>query len=552
MTTLPCKTCTQQFAIADEDKEFYKKMEVPEPTNCPACRQRRRLAIRNEIYLYKRKCDLTGESIISMYSQDKPYTVYEANAWHSDKWDPMQYGRDYDFTRPFFEQFAELQQVVPRMALVSIGNQNSDFTSYALRNKDSYLVFTADYNEDCIYGRFSSRSKMSMDFDFTDDSVECYETMDVKQGNRCFFSQKCTSSSDLYFCYDMRNCHNCIGCANLRNQQYHVFNKKVTPEEYAKIKKDMNLGSYTGLLEARQKAAEHISKYPRKLLETIQCEDCLGDYLRTSKNAQYCFDSYDLFDVKYGTQIYNVKDSYDWDFVGAGSEFCYEMCSSAYELQNCKFVMNSWEGGYNLQYCDLCLNNKDLFGCVGLRKKQYCILNKQYTQQEYEELVPKIIEHMKSTGEYGEFFPISISPYGYNETVANEYFPITKEQALESGLKWKDEEDQQLAENVLTIDQVPDHISEVQDSITDSAIVCPTCGKQHKITPQELKFYKKEGLALPRECWKCRHKRRMATRNPRTLYERPCGKCGENIQSTYNPEGPYNIYCEKCYLAEVE
>jgi hypothetical protein len=28
--------------------------------------------------------------------------------------------------------------------------------------------------------------------------------------------------------------------------------------------------------------------------------------------------------------------------------------------------------------------------------KEYCILNKQYTKEEYEILVPKIIEHMKT------------------------------------------------------------------------------------------------------------------------------------------------------------
>jgi len=38
--------------------------------------------------------------------------------------------------------------------------------------------------------------------------------------------------------------------------------------------------------------------------------------------------------------------------------------------------------------------------------------------------VPKIIEHMQKMGEWGEFFPSSLSPFGYNETVAEEYYPI--------------------------------------------------------------------------------------------------------------------------------
>jgi len=35
---------------------------------------------------------------------------------------------------------------------------------------------------------------------------------------------------------------------------------------------------------------------------------------------------------------------------------------------------------------------------------------------------------MRSTGEWGEFFPHELSPFGYNETVAQEYFPLTEEE----------------------------------------------------------------------------------------------------------------------------
>jgi hypothetical protein len=52
-------------------------------------------------------------------------------------------------------------------------------------------------------------------------------------------------------------------------------------------------------------------------------------------------------------------------------------------------------------------------------------LNKQYTKEEYEKLLPKIIAHMKKTGEWGEFFPISISPFNYEETPAMDYYPLT-------------------------------------------------------------------------------------------------------------------------------
>ena len=88
----------------------------------------------------------------------------------------------------------------------------------------------------------------------------------------------------------------------------------------------------------------------------------------------------------------------------------------------------------------MCANNvSDLFGCVGVNSnKGYCVLNKQYAKEEYEELVPRIIEHMKKTGEWGKPLPPEVSPFGYNDTSAQDFFPTTREQALADGFPWTD------------------------------------------------------------------------------------------------------------------
>jgi len=43
----------------------------------------------------------------------------------------------------------------------------------------------------------------------------------------------------------------------------------------------------------------------------------------------------------------------------------------------------------------------------------------------------------------------------------------------------------------------------------------------------------------------------MNLRNPRKLYERNCDKCGEDIQTTYEPSRPETVYCEECYNKEI-
>ena len=190
-------------------------------------------------------------------------------------------------------------------------------------------------------------------------------------------------------------------------------------------------------------------------------------------------------------------------------------------------------------------DSKYLFGCVGLKKKQYCILNKQYTKEEYEVLVPKIIEHMKRTGEWGEFFPISISPFSYNETVAQEYYSLSKEDVLSKGYKWKDYDEQSQYQGVKH--EVPINISEVKDDICNAILQCEITGKAYKIIPQELEFYRKMNLPIPSTCPDQRHLERMNLRNPRKLYDRTCSKCNCDIKTTYSLERPEKVYCEECY-----
>ncbi len=530
-----CENCNKDFEITSDDQEFYNRINVPIPSLCPEERQQRRLAFRNEMFLYQRKCDKTGKDIISMYGPDTKFPVYDVPIWHSDEWDPMEYGMDYDFNKPFFEQFAELQAKVPRISLANTNNENSDYTNYALKNKDCYLIYTADFNESCYYGRFSDRNYNCVDFDFASDSTQCYEVTDVTNCNRVIYSQLCENSHELYFCYNMKGSNNCIFSANLRNKEYHIYNKSVSKEEYKKFLNELNLSSWEGLQKAIKKYEDFLLTQPRRATQMVNCESCSGNYLRNSVRAQDCYDSYELENVKYATHIYRVKDSYDWDFVGSDSELCYEMVSSAHQLDDCKYSSNSWNGNARLMYSDLILGCSDLFGCIGLRKKKFCILNKQYEEAEYKTMTKKIEAHMKKTGEWGEFFPITLSPYGYNETVAQEDYPLSKEEALAKGFKWKDKDPKDYQEQTY---QIPDDIKDIPGDITKQLLACEETGKNYRITKQEIEFLKSLNIALPHKSPEQRHKERMKKRNPRKLFEQMCVKCQKKRKPPMTHPGP--------------
>jgi hypothetical protein len=117
-------------------------------------------------------------------------------------------------------------------------------------------------------------------------------------------------------------------------------------------------------------------------------------------------------------------------------------------------------------------------------------------------------------------------------------------------------------------ENLPDHIKDVDDSIVGKAIGClhkeecnEQCTEAFRIVPDELQFYKRMNLALPRLCPNCRHYQRLKKKNPLKLWHRNCmcekdhahhsGKCEVEFETSYSPDRPEIVYCEKCYQAEV-
>src|SRR3989339_1282894 len=141
--TKNCQNCKKDFTIETEDFNFYEKIKVPPPTFCPECRLVRKMVFRNERSLYKRKCDLCQKDAFSMYPAGTKFPVYCHDCWWSDKWDPLSYGRDYNFNKFFFEQFKELYNSVPKASLIHYPpNENVTWSNFIRRGKNIYLSYS--------------------------------------------------------------------------------------------------------------------------------------------------------------------------------------------------------------------------------------------------------------------------------------------------------------------------------------------------------------------------------------------------------------------------
>jgi len=549
-----CSLCRSPFEVTSEDLAFYELFDVPVPSLCFTCRLQRRMAFYNRRKLYWRRCDFSGKRIFSWMSPDKPYTVYDKDVWYSDAWDPMEFGRAFDFNRPFFEQFSDLMQDVPFLGLAVIGAlENSEYVNDATDLKNCYLVYDCGMCQDTLFGETMAYVNDSMDVLSVKKCELCYECLACQDCYNLKFSRFCRTCSDSWFLRDCVGCKNCFGCANLRQQEYHIFNKPVSREKYRDFIEQLNSGSYTELNSLKQEVEEFFLSQPVKANRGIQNTDSTGEWINNSKNAYYCFNAKDVEDCRYCTDIImGGKNCMDYHVWGGNSELIYNCCvvgEGAQRLIGCCFAGFDCSDSYYSVFCTRGTHN--LFGCVGLRKKQYCILNRQYEKEEYEKLEKRIIAHMKETGEWGEFFPPEYSPFGYNESLAQMHYPMEREDVLSLGWNWCDYENSPAGGSTVKAADLPDDISVVSDDILQQSIECEQSGKLFRITKKELEIYRKEKLSLPRSHPDQRHLNRLKLRNPYYLWEQSCRSCETDILTSYPPTAPELIYCEECFNRAV-
>ncbi len=531
-----CKNCQQSFKITPDDQAFYAKMGVPEPTRCWRCRAMRRMAWRNMTHLYKRTCDATGKDFFTLMPQSAPMPVYHHDYWVSDAWSPLDYGTTYDSSRSFFEQWRELFHRVPWAPMWNHHKINSDY-SISAYIKDCYLCFdTGNNTEDSAYCVSVQFGKRCFNLINCKHCEMCYFCINTDQSFKTFFSRNCVSCTDSWFLQDCIGCTSCFGCTGLRNKSYCIDNEQYSKEGYKK-KLDELLGDFEG---AKKQAMKTWLKYPVKYMHGFQNKNVTGDYIFNSADLRMCFFANGAQNCAYSQSIIYtpIKDSMDITSVGQNVELDYEVLCAGRDLSEVMFAFDCGSVR-NSEYVTSCRDSAYLFGCVGLRKTKYCILNKQYSPEAYKKLCTQIIADMKKRGEYGEFFPAEMSPFGYNETQAMDYFPLTKEEAIRQGFKWRDQKRKEVpkAEGVIKCehDQNCDHL----------------CTGGFKMLEREKDFCNRMRIPYPTLCFNCRYKELVSWRNAPALYERKCAKCGRNIETSYALGRPEIVYCESCYNKEI-
>lgn len=545
--------CEGEFAIEDGDIEFLKLFRSPPSKYCPTCRRMQRFVHMGVMRLFKHSCKAPGhnESVISVLPTECPFPVYDYAYYGSAAFDPLEFGKAYEKGESPLAQLFSLRRIFPMPSFLNRdpSSVNCDYTNGGRGSKNCYFTSGVFNSEDVWYSALVNGSKEVM----TSRSIRAcdtiYETLGGEHLYRtayAYFSKDCSDSSLIFDC---RNCTNCFGCVNLRSKSYYIFNEPKTKEEYEAFMATKPLG-HRAFQEHHEKFWMLVKSLPMNASRNVAVENVSGVLLENSRNLVDATDCRKAEHVRHADGALSHKDSMDILFSG-GSEQIYQSTNVGSSSNMVKFSISS---KYTTD-SEFVFNSKNLnncFMCFGLENKSYCVLNRQYSPEEYWSLVDSIKSEMLMRGEYGEHPSIIFSAQAYNFSLAGLYYPLSEETIRKLGGFVAKEPDTNAGslETVLA-ENLPDMIDQTDDSILSKAIICEKTGRPFRILPTELIFYRKMSVPLPRVHPSVRFDELYRLSPTGLRYYATCVICEKAIQSIFNPKDGYTLYCESCYQQEV-
>ena len=491
---------------------------------------------------------MTGKKIISGFLDEARAKVIENELWWGDSWSALDYGRPFDFNRSFFSQFRTLREEIPYAARFLFSSENSEYCNNVDGLKDCYFVFNTHVAEHSLYCDYIWWGKSNVDCTRGARAELCYDCVETPGCYNLQSSEFCSDCRDSFFLSQCASCADCFGCVNLVYKRFCIFNTQHTESQYRSILGGIDLSSFTQRENFRKQWHDLKRDAPRPHIIGKQFEESSGNYLLNTNRVHDSLFVLDGEDLKYCFVVnHKVKNCYDYSHFGNNAESLYECQSVGHDAFQLLFCRDCWNGDSDLFYCASCFGCKNCFGCVGLRQREFCILNVQYSRDDYEALVVRIIAQMSRHREWGEFFPMESTPFPYNTSFAARYFPLTKEEALAKGLSWYDREELSAA-GALSAAELPDRLPESDTPLT---VLSALSGRPFRITAEEIKRYRELKVPLPRLSYQERMEQRWAILGGIRMHERTSAKSGDSIRTSFDEENAPVLWTREEWEGEV-
>lgn len=527
-----------------KEQQLLAKMNVPERTLSVPDLFRHLLAFWQYTSLHKRTCDRTGKDIVSVFSAQCPYPIWHKDEWMKNANPPM---AEFDFTKPFFEQLWELFQRCPLPHNTGVGSENCEYTDDWWHSKKCYLCHSGVNCEEVYY---SYRSIGCRNCFFCVFSNNCELSTDLTNCTNCYnvtYALDCSQCHDSAFLFDCRNCHDCLFSFNLRNKQYCIENKQYTKEEYEQKKAEYTFSSRHQYDKAKTHFKQLITTQAWWRAQHLdQTENVTGDYLREVKDSEMAFFVDKGQDIANCFRAFQLKDAVNC--VGCfgselvaytvflGSEGVYDVRFSV-NLTDCKFM----------EYCLFCANCENCFACAGLVGKKYCIMNQEYSPEEYHRRVADIKAALRADGSYGQLFPAYFSPCAYEESLASFYFPLSREEQVSLHFRVK-KDDPIEANDYLLASAVPDDASVSNEDIFRQVFFDTVAKKAFTVHSFDLEHSKRQNVPLPNCFYAQRINENFSWMHfDGAMRETTCAKTGQPIMTTLPKSLDGHIVSEPAY-----
>ncbi|MFA6585885.1 MAG: hypothetical protein WCS86_01865 [Candidatus Paceibacterota bacterium] len=547
--------CEGDFEIEEGDIKFLKMFNVPPPNFCPTCRRMRRLVHMNFSRLFKRECDAPGHSemMISIFPEECPFPVYDYQYFIGEEFDPFSFGIKYKEGDDPMRVLSSIRKKFPMPSFLNRdpSSVNSDYSNGGRNLKNGYYVMACYDVEDAWYSNMLMKSRNIMDSKVVTDSEFVYEALfsdHLYKSSFIYFSNSCADSMLLFDC---RNCMNCFGCVNLRNAKYCVFNEQYSKDEYENFLNTVYPLTLDKILSYQEKFWELVKRLPINGSRNVASSNVFGVNIKNSRNLYDVIDANNSENVRHGDGAMSHKDSMDFLFSGGNSSQVYMNINVGSQSSRVKFSVSS-------KFCTDCefiFNSKNLnncFMCFGLQNKSYCVLNKQYSEEEYFRIVDEIKTDMLNRGEYGDGLGLEFSAQAYNFSLAQISFPLSDEEILKLGGYIAKEPETNVGNiEVVKYSDLPKTIQEIPDDILNKAILCVKSGRPFRVASSELEFYRRMNLPLPDTHPLLRIENRLSFVKEGKKYRAVCGKCKKDMETVFDLSENFLIYCEKCYQQEV-
>ncbi|MFH1253610.1 MAG: hypothetical protein V1664_04765 [Candidatus Uhrbacteria bacterium] len=545
-----CPLTGEKWQMTEKEIALFKDFNVPPLKSSPETFIKKILPLFTAYSWWWNKHAETGKPLLTYIHPHTQFKIISDEEWHTKDFSTI--NQELFPEHSFFNQLFNLATKVPLSTYKNVERPVNSIARISLGDEDSYFV-EGTKSKRCFYCTDSFNIEDSSEVCWSSQVNNSYDVLRSHNISNCRVVRESRACLNCFFIFDCRNCQDCFMSWNQRNKKYLWNNEQLTAEEWHRQIKKIDFGDFDIFdkyyLEFFSKINSEIV-WPENFND--KCQNSTGEYLQNSLNCER------------GWYCDGAKNSYYglWDNFGSennalgihpGSSHCYGN-AAAFNCQNCLFNYFAIRC-QNCEYCIECYDCENCFGCVGLKRKKFCILNKQYSEDEYWKILDNLKCAMLDRGEYGEptplkfiLTPLSSSSFGLGFAQAEKQMAgLDFEPSLNGAYgDWSEK-------TFYNSNDLPKKIDNVEEEWIGRALISTDYQRPFTILKPELAFYKKMRLPVRREHFIKRIEEMWKTLNKFEQEEKICLRCQKNMTVAKNTAYPNRkIFCHGCYLKYLE